>query len=101
VRERGAKGDVPDAATLDGHARPEAPGPRRDERPHPAPRAGVAEGGCMTETQQVREARRAVVQALTARLVAENGEELARLKEQLDETCRAYNTLISTQRQTA
>jgi len=47
----------------------------------------------MTETQQVREARRAVVQALTARLQAENTDALARLKEQLDETCRAYNAL--------
>jgi len=48
----------------------------------------------MTETQQVREARRAVVQALTARLVADNGEELTRLKEQLDEKCSEYNALI-------
>ena len=49
----------------------------------------------MTETQQVRVARRAVVEALTARLRAENEEELARLREQLAEVCRAYNALTS------
>jgi len=54
----------------------------------------------MTETQQVREARRAVVQALTARLQAENGDELARLKEQLDERCSEYNALIGAGTQT-
>lgn len=54
----------------------------------------------MSETAQVRVARRAVVEALTARLVAENGEELARLKEQLDDCCRAYNALIGAGTQT-
>ena len=54
----------------------------------------------MTETQQVREARRAVTEALVARLVAENGDELARLKEQLDEKCQEYNALIGAGRTT-
>ena len=54
----------------------------------------------MTETQQVREARRAVVESLVARLTAENTQELARLKEQLSERCREYTALIGAGTQT-
>ena len=53
----------------------------------------------MTETQQVRVARRAVVQALTQRLRAENEDELARLKERLADVCREYNDAVRTHNQ--
>ena len=48
----------------------------------------------MSETQQVREARRAVVESLVARLTAENTQELTLLREELRERCQEYNALI-------
>ena len=50
-------------------------------------------------SQRVRDARWAVVQALTARLRAENEEELARLRERLAERCREYTDAVQTHNQ--